>query len=178
MLFWEFVSWRVSWDEFSTHPRIQRAEQLLQLQQDLHDSYISHDVARVACAKAEKEVATLKGIIANRDLMAVRTPGPVHQQPAPAVVQQQFQQQFQQQPLAAPIVQPRALGGKRSAEGPPQRELEPLVRAQIASLSRARAREYLKSMGGSTYGEPETLKTRLLGLFDARKIDVFRPGVD
>ena len=73
----------VTWDEFSTHPRIQRAEQILQLQQNLQDSYVARDVARNACAKAEKEVATLKGIIAN--LMAVRTPGPVHQQPAPAV---------------------------------------------------------------------------------------------
>ena len=71
---------------------------------------------------------------------------------------------------------PPAVLGKRPAE-PAAAPLEPLLRAQISStLSRARARLYLKSMGASQYGEPEVLRSRLTGLFDANGIDEYRPG--
>ena len=65
--------------------------------------------------------------------------------------------------------------GKRSARDVPApdlpSQLDPLARARIPGLPRARAREYLKSMGVSIRGSPAELRARLVGLFDANGID-------
>ena len=59
--------------------------------------------------------------------------------------------------------------GKRKAMAAP--DLEPLARRQIPMLSRALLRQYLSSMGATTFGQPSELKERLLELFALNGID-------
>ena len=164
------------WDSSRT-----REEEFAQMRQDLHNSRVARNVARDAAAKAEKEVTVLKGIIAS--LTATRTPTPA--QPANplqiSMTQHPLQISMTQHallpppPMPVPIARPQVFG-KRPAESSPT--LAPLKRSQIATLPRASARLYLKSIGSSQRGEPEELRSRLTALFDANGIaDEYSPGV-
>ena len=129
------------------------------MRQNLRDSHVARNVARDAAAKAEKEVTVLKGIVAS--LMATRTPAPA---PLQISMPQHALLPPPPPPMPVPVARPQVFS-KRPAESAPT--LAPLRRSQIATLSRASARLYLKSIGSSQRGEPEELRSRLTALFDA-----------
>ena len=157
------------WDSSRT-----REEEFAQMRQDLLDSRVARNVARDAAAKAEKEVTVLKGIVAS--LMATRTPAPAKPaHPLQISMPQHALLPPPPPPMPVPVARPQVFG-KRPAESAPT--LAPLRRSQIATLSRASARLYLKSIGSSQRGEPEELRSRLTALFDANGIaDEYSPGV-
>ena len=109
---------------FAKFRRLQRAWQddaedpeLARMRDGMRDAYLSRDVARSECAKAQNEVAALKGIVSS--LMVARGGAMVPHPPIPP----------------APLrdsVGPSQGPAKRPAEGPPDRApLSPLTRAPI-----------------------------------------------
>ena len=109
---------------FAKFRRLQRAWQddaedpeLARMRDGTRDAYLSRDVARSECAKAQNEVAALKGIVSS--LMVARGGAMVPHPPIPP----------------APLrdsVGPSQGPAKRPAEGPPDRApLSPLTRAPI-----------------------------------------------
>ena len=94
-----------------------RDEELARMRDGTRDAYLSRDVARSECAKAQNEVAALKGIVSS--LMVARGGAMVPHPPIPP----------------APLrdsVGPSQGPAKRPAEGPPDRApLSPLTRAPI-----------------------------------------------